>query len=54
MKWRVISESYDFRELCPNHAQFLKQPHQFLNSPDVYLNLHERVMFLRNSLSSTL
>ena len=24
MKWRVISESYDFRELCPNHAHFFK------------------------------
>ena len=22
MKWRVISGSYDFGELCPNHAHF--------------------------------
>ena len=24
MNWRVISESYYFEELCPNHAQFFK------------------------------
>ena len=24
MKWRFISESYDFEELCPNHAHCFK------------------------------
>jgi hypothetical protein len=42
MKWRVISESYDFGELCSNHAQttptFSNDHTQFLNSPDVSLN----------------
>jgi hypothetical protein len=42
MKWRVISESYDFGELCSNHAQttptFPNDHTQFLNSPDVSLN----------------
>jgi hypothetical protein len=39
---RVISESYDFGELCSNHAQttptFPNDHTQFRNSPDVSLN----------------
>jgi hypothetical protein len=39
---RVISESYDFGELCSNHAQtaptFPNDHSQFRNSPDVSLN----------------
>ena len=38
----VILESYDFGELCVNHAQttptFTKDHTQFLNSLDVFLN----------------
>ena len=41
IKWRVISESYDFGELCPNHAQtmptFPNDHGQFVNSPDVLI-----------------
>ena len=58
MKWRVISKGYDFGELCPNHAQtaltFPNDHAQFVNSLGVYLSLHERVIFLRNSFLSTL
>ena len=49
MKRRVILESYDFGELCVNHAQttptFTNDYTQFLNSLDVFLNWHERVIF---------
>ena len=49
MKRRVILESYDFGELCVNHAQttltFTNDHTQFLNSLDVFLNGYERVIF---------
>ena len=49
MKRRVILERYDFGELCVNHAQttptFTNDHTQFLNSLDVFLNGHERVIF---------
>jgi hypothetical protein len=59
MKWRVISESYDFGESCSNHAQttptFPNDHTQFLNSPDVSLNwLTWESYVWRNSLSLTL
>ena len=42
MKRRVILESYDFGELCVNHAQttptFTNDHTQFLNFLDVFLN----------------
>ena len=42
MKRRVILESYDFGELCVNHAQttptFTNDHTQFLNYLDVFLN----------------
>ena len=49
MKRRVIFESYDFEQLCVNHAQttptFTNDHTQFLDSLDVFLNGHERVIF---------
>ena len=42
IKRRVISESYDFGELCVSHAQttptFTNDHTQYLNSLDVFLN----------------
>ena len=55
IKRRVISESYDFGELCMNHAQttptFTNDHTQYLNSLDVFLNVHERVIVLFFSVS---
>jgi hypothetical protein len=54
MKCGVILESYDFGELCSNHAHttptFPNDHTQFLNSLS---NMRELIMFDVNSLSLT-
>ena len=51
MKWRVISESYDFGELCPNHAHFFKTatPNFLTLLMFTWINMRE-LCFYDNSL----